>query len=91
MNLDQIKKIVRLNVVEIIAGIMGVEAKEIEVLDSDSLVEDGLIDSVNIVSLIEYLSTEFNIEVEPEDLTIEYWDSIDAISSFTHKRLNSPA
>jgi len=88
MELDDIKKIVRLGVIEIIAEIMGVETEAIDALDNDSLIEGGLIDSVNIVSLVEFFGTQFNIEIEPEDLTIEYWDSINAISKYIQKKLN---
>ena len=88
MELNAIKKIVRLSVIEIIAEIMGVEKKEIDVHDDESLIEGGLIDSMNIVTLIEFLGTEFKIEIEPEDLTIEYWDNLNAISVFIQQKVN---
>ena len=66
---------------------MMVSIEKIVVDDTDSLIEGGLIDSVNITSLIEVCNDEFIIDIEPEDLTIEYWDNINSISDFVYNKI----
>ncbi len=87
MKPDQIKKIIRENIKYIIADLMMISVKEVEVDNSDSLIEGGLIDSVSIVSLIEVCCDEFSIDIEAEDLTIEYWDNINSIADFIHNKI----
>ena len=49
-------------------------------LDSDAkLVTDGVLDSVDIISLVAELSDEFDIKIKPAHLIPENFDSLDAI------------
>ncbi len=48
--------------------------------DSDSLVDDGILDSLSIVTLISELSMEFGIIFDLDELTPENLNSIGAIS-----------
>lgn len=78
----EIKTVVRNTVAKIISETMDIDMDKVAVRDDESLIESGLIDSVSIVPLIEYFGAEFEIEIEPEELTLEYWDSIKAITAF---------
>lgn len=50
--------------------------------DEDLLLELGLVDSFGILELVDYLEDTFNIEVEPDDMLSEHFESIAAIERF---------
>ena len=47
-------------------------------LETD-LFEDGVIDSIGVLTLVRYLEDEFEIEIAPEDLVLENFVTISAI------------
>lgn len=51
----------------------------IDFTSSDSLVDDGILDSLSIVTLVSELSMEYNIIFDLKELTPENLNSIDAI------------
>lgn len=54
-------------------------------LDSDSLVSDGFLDSFDIISLISELEEAFDVEIDPDDVMSENFESIDAIAALVEK------
>ena len=54
-------------------------------LDSKSLVSDGILDSLDILRLIMELENEFHIEIEPEDVLFENFESVEAIIGLIDK------
>mgnify|MGYP002623437435 CR=1 FL=1 len=60
--------------------------KEIEPhLDETDLVTNGLIDSLDIMNLIMKLEETFDIEIDPEDVVAENFDSVAAIIALINK------
>ncbi len=59
---------------------------QIDFTTSAALVDDGLLDSLSIVTLVSELSMEFGIMFDLDELTPENLNSIDAITK-TVKRL----
>ena len=51
-------------------------------LDSDSLVESGVIDSLGIMKLVEFIERTFEIKVDDTDLVPEHFDTLDAMNNF---------
>ncbi len=54
----------------------------LDLTTADNLLTTGLVDSMNIVKYIRWISDEFNIEIPPQDMTVENFISIDAISEY---------
>lgn len=54
-------------------------------LDSDKLVSDGTLDSLDIMNLIMELESGFDIEIDPEDVLSKNFESVDAIATLIEK------
>jgi acyl carrier protein len=51
-----------------------------------SLIGSGLIDSLAVLDLVEFLESEFAIQLDPEDLTGENFDTIQAMARLVRER-----
>lgn len=74
---------------EIKQRVINVLNKELPAIDfeaSDSLIDDGVLDSLSIVTMVSALSLEFGIIFDLDELTPENLNSIEAIVE-TIKRL----
>ena len=40
-----------------------------DVADTDELVKTGIIDSINVLRLVDFVEEEYEIELEPDDIT----------------------
>jgi len=58
------------------------------VTDTESFMENGIIDSTGILELIEHVEESYNISVEDEELLPENLDSLMNISSFIISKNN---
>ncbi len=54
--------------------------------DEDDLLLSGIVDSLGVMRLVEFMETEFAMEVPPEDITIDHFLSIDAMAQFIELR-----
>lgn len=50
--------------------------------DGDSLLDSGVIDSLGILALAEFVTDELGIELDDDDLTPEHFGSIAALADF---------
>ena len=57
-----------------------------ELSADDSLIQLGLVDSLGMLGLIEFLESEFGIKVRDEDVLPENFDSIRRISELVKSR-----
>ncbi len=51
------------------------------------LFDEGLFDSMGFMALISFLQEEFNVQPDDEELVVENFESIDAISGYLTKKL----
>ena len=62
-------------VIEILTGIRS----DIDFENSTKLIDDGMLESIDIVSIVGELNDEFDIEISVEDLLPENFNSVDAM------------
>ena len=54
----------------------------------DSLIEAGVIDSTGVLELIEFLESNYDIQISDEEVLPDNLDSIDRISRFVSSKLD---
>ena len=54
----------------------------------DDLIESGIIDSLGILKLLEFLEAKFSIHIADEELIPENFESIESIESFISRKKN---
>jgi acyl carrier protein len=60
----------------------------IDFTESDRMIDDGILDSLAIVTLVTELSAEFDVEFDLDNLAPENMNSIDAIVDTVQKLQN---
>jgi acyl carrier protein len=58
----------------------------VTLLDTDSLLDQGIIDSTGVMELIEFLQRKFGVEVADGDMTPDNLDSVQRIVSFVERK-----
>lgn len=56
------------------------------VADDESLIQAGIIDSLGIFLLISFLEEKLGVKVDPEEVVLENFDNIDAITSLVESK-----
>lgn len=51
----------------------------------DDLLSDGMVDSLSMIRLIAYIEEKHQIQIPPEDLVIEHFQTIRAITNYLKK------
>ena len=54
--------------------------------DNDSFLDNGILDSMGILELIDYLTEELKVEVDGDEVIPDNLDSIDKVVSFVSKK-----
>lgn len=60
-----------------------------ETLDNDlPLIQEGIIDSLAIFMVISFVEEQFNVKVQPEDVILDNFESINAIKALVKRRMS---
>jgi acyl carrier protein len=59
--------------------------------DDDSFLEKRLIDSMGVLSLVEFVGETFAVPIEDSEIVPENWDSVNLITRFVQAKLGSVA
>jgi acyl carrier protein len=62
-------------------------ARKRKVTNHDNLLESGVIDSLGVLDLVNFLEQEFSVAVADEDLTPENFQSIERMAQFVERSL----
>ena len=54
--------------------------------DTDVFMENGILDSVNVMELVAFLEQRFGIQVSDHEIVPENFDSIDRLASFLRNK-----
>lgn len=68
-----------------IGGLLSEDFEDEELDVNDDLLGSGLIDSLGMMRLIQFIESEFNIAIPPEDMTIENFMTIEHICNYIKK------
>ena len=55
---------------------------EAQLSNDDSFLEKGLVDSMGILTLVEFVKEKYSIAIQDEELVPEHWDSVERIAAF---------
>ena len=59
---------------------------DIELLPEDDLLGSGLVDSMGMMKLIGHIETEYSLTIPPQDMTIENFMTVEAISTYLQQQ-----
>jgi methoxymalonate biosynthesis acyl carrier protein len=59
---------------------------EIEFSDTDNIFELGLVNSLYVMKLLQYVESEFEIVIDNEDMDIKYFSSVDNIVRLINRK-----
>jgi acyl carrier protein len=63
-------------------------ARTRKIIDTDHLLEKGILDSLGILEVVTFIEREFHIILNDYDLVPENFQSIECIAAFVQKRCN---
>jgi len=55
---------------------------DVELDDQTALLETGVVDSMGIFRLIDFIEAQFGLPIQAEDIRVEHFQNIDAIGAF---------
>lgn len=64
---------------EKLIGILTDICPDVDLENEDALIDDGLIESLDIVAIVTEIMAEFDVEINVDDLLPENFNSVDAI------------
>jgi len=77
------KETIKKYIIEKIVG------EEIDFADDASLFSEGIIDSLGQVKLIAFLEKHFNISINPGEITVENFDTINQIVKLIEQKIGT--
>jgi acyl carrier protein len=57
--------------------------------DDASLLHEGVIDSLGVVELVEFLETQFTIKVEQQDVRPDNFESVARMAAFVRRKISA--
>lgn len=83
----KIKDLIR----QFIATELAVGGSSVSISDNDQLLEQGIIDSFGIMTLLSFLEEKFSVQIDGDDLTPENFSSIGTISALVDRKVELTA
>ena len=54
--------------------------------DDASLLDEGIIDSIGVLELVNFVSTHFSVSVGPDEITPENFDSVNRLARYIRQK-----
>ena len=77
MTIEEIGK----EITAFIKHLPGVDSSD-DIENSDALLSEQLVDSLGIIEIVSHVEGKYNLRIDQDDLTVENFDSVKAISSY---------
>ncbi len=61
-------------------------ATDVEILPEDDLLGSGLVDSMGMMRVIQFLEETYDFKIPPQDMTIEYFMTVEAMANYIKSR-----
>ena len=81
--MDRIKTLQQFLVDELAADPSDVERLDVE------LVEEDIVDSLGIFSIVDFLEAQYSIAIDPTEITIENFSTLRAIDALVERKLKT--
>lgn len=52
-----------------------------------SFIQEGIIDSMGVMELATFVNTEYGIQVDPQDVTPDNFDSVNKLATYVRRKL----
>lgn len=64
-------------------------ASDRDLQPADSLLDSGIIDSLGTLEVVNYLESEFGLEVTDDEMVADHFDTVDSIVRLIHSKSRS--
>jgi methoxymalonate biosynthesis acyl carrier protein len=83
--------IAKINIIAKIKKFITAELLQSDVVLADDalLIETGILTSLQTIELVEFMSREFEVEIEPEDVNEEEFRSLETIAALVGRKLEA--
>lgn len=65
------------------------DGRATELTDDTRLVEEEIIDSLGIFLLVAFLKESFEVEIEPDEVTLENFATVDDIAALVERKIGN--
>ena len=66
-------------------------AKKKKIKDDDVLLESGIIDSLGVMEIVNYIAERYELDIDDDDLVPENFNSVQAIAEFVNQKQHNNA
>jgi acyl carrier protein len=90
MTNDPTKQEIETPIREFIASSLLYSSEGFKYADDASLLREGIIDSLGVVELVEFLQKQFNLKIEQQEVRPENFDSVAKLAAFVRRKNGLP-
>jgi len=78
---------IKTKVREFLVGNFFLNTRSISVEDDTSLMEKGIVDSTGILEVVNYLQSDFGIEISDDEILPENLDTLNNVAEFIQRKI----
>lgn len=73
---------------EIVSEVELLAGKKVQSFDGEIFGESGLMDSMNIFHIMLFIQMNFGVEINPEEISLESFGTVNKIIAYTNNKLS---